>query len=194
MTKMTTPTKNRVTFKSPEAQLFWYEGVSDDEADDVWFRRADYVEFVEAELRRRVLEEIECHLKGSTNEVAMKHTFTRTMVSREFSSGPPRRPRPVGRAKTELDWSNHTSQYTKSRKKTTAVATQQARKSMEETREAETTGKGPEDAEPDERRHDSMEEDSRTQVVYATMPNKIEPSPAFPMGHQSKATHHALTV
>ena len=106
-----------------------FEGVTPDEADNVWFRRTEYVEFVENELRRReLLSAIEAtatatatsHRRASTplqratlqrassthvvantttscQEGAMKHTFSKRMVSRALSSGPPRRRRQLPR-------------------------------------------------------------------------------------------------
>lgn len=113
-----------VQFRDPVSVAFWFEGVREEERDDVWFRRADYVDFVEQELRRReLLTQIEnkdmraprrasdMDTSKSTTETAMKHTFTRRMVSRTFSAGPNvRRRRLPQREKNELDVSNHASQ------------------------------------------------------------------------------------
>ena len=125
-----------------------FEGVTPEEADNVWFRRTEYVEFVENELRRReLLSAIEAvatdagsssseerQRRASTpsshpratlqqtpsapttksnidhrtksvvsnhnnrcKEGAMKHTFSKRMVSRTLSSGPPRRRRQLPR-------------------------------------------------------------------------------------------------
>ncbi|CAB9524281.1 expressed unknown protein [Seminavis robusta] len=126
-TTTTTTAKKTVIFATPESESFWFDGVTEEERDDVWFRRTDYVEFVEAELRRReLLTEIEegnnkKHARRSSDtskgESEMKHTFTRRMVSRTFSAGPTvrRRRRLPRRERNELDISNHSSSHVKKR-------------------------------------------------------------------------------
>jgi Trp operon repressor len=131
--KMTEKMKKGVNFSTPVEQVFWFEGVTEEERDAVWFRRTDYIEFVEAELRRRdLLSEIEKskdqQTRGSfkgeqqkqqqqqqqqrlhekvVEEAAMKVTFARKMASRTLSTGPPRRRRLPKREKNDLDVSNH---------------------------------------------------------------------------------------
>lgn len=118
-------TKKAVNFTNPAVEhVNWFEGVTEFERDAVWYRREDYIDFVEKELRRRqLLKDIEGtsgspegakqkkirsprklnkRERGSA-ETEMKHTFSTNMVSRTISSGPPRRRRLPRRELNEVD-------------------------------------------------------------------------------------------
>lgn len=70
-TTATAEKERRVHFVVPIEEIYWFDGVTEEERDDCWWRRGDYVDFIENELRRReLLHEIETQNKVASAAAA----------------------------------------------------------------------------------------------------------------------------